>query len=112
MAFKRTKIVRKNGKTYTYTYWQKSERVSKKVRSFHLGKVPREEMGLAYIERQIEQYPGDPFASRAAEAKAMREKVGKDLGVDLAKSGVPESAAEQVGKETHSDKGSDDKGDV
>jgi hypothetical protein len=108
MTFLRT--VTRNGKQYSY--FQHSVRAGKKVRSLHLGKVPPKQVGLAYIARQTEKYPGDPFATKAAELEAVREKVGKELGVDLAKSGVSESSSEQTSDKAHSEKGSDDKGDV
>lgn len=60
MAFLRTRTI----KGRTYSYWQQSVRAGKKVRSIHLGKVPPEKVGLAYIERLIEKYPGDPFTSK------------------------------------------------
>jgi hypothetical protein len=38
MTFLRTKRVKKNGKTYEYSYWQKSVRVGRHVKSVHVGK--------------------------------------------------------------------------
>lgn len=64
MAFLRTII--RNGKRYQY--FQQSVRVGKRVKSLHLGKVPPEKVGLRYIERLIEKYPGDPFAPKSAAA--------------------------------------------
>ena len=39
MTFIRKKTARKNGKTYTYFYRQRSVRIGRKVKSIHLGKA-------------------------------------------------------------------------
>lgn len=67
--FQRTRI--KNGRSYTY--WEERYREGGKVKSRHLGKlrfipspITQEQRGLAYIDRLVEKYPGDPFAAKAA----------------------------------------------
>ena len=99
MAFLRKKTIRKNGKIYYYTYWQQSVRQGKRVLSLHLGKVPPEKSGLRYIERQIAKYPGDPFAAKAAERQAVKDKVAKELGVTFAKDGETVTPIEKSGVE-------------
>lgn len=95
MVFQRTRIHKKTGRSYTY--WEERYRENGKVKSRHLGKSPRrwyqpipdEERGLRYIDQLIEKYPGDPFATKAAEIEAARAAVSKELGVDLSPSAVP-----------------------
>lgn len=85
--FLRTKTVRKDGRVYQYTYWQQSVRLGKRVKSLHLGKVPPHEIGLRYIAKQIEKYPGDPYTTKKEEiaekavkaAAQFKENTGLDL---------------------------------
>jgi hypothetical protein len=91
MAYQVTRTIRKkNGRSYTYTFWQMSVRVPgrKTPKTIYLGRgsrpllpfigrVPEDQQGLAYIERQMAKYPsavrerpGGPLSEERQQIKA------------------------------------------